>query len=108
MELRLSGGRRSVLAVALFLLVVGPRLVYLEEALCGDVVDSSARPSPLLCGLGEVLVELVLAPAGPTVGPLCGSFPSPGWSLAGLVLHLCVVLEDSGKSCLSWMVLLSV
>ena len=96
----LSGGRRSVLAVALFLLVVGPRLVFLEEALCGDVVDSSARPSPL-CGAGEVLVELVLAPAGLLLDLLRSGSASQGWSPAGLVLYLCVVLEDAlaGRSC---------
>jgi hypothetical protein len=107
MERRMVG-RRSVLVVALSLLVAGPLLVYLEEAPCGELVGSSARPFPFQCGPGEVLVELVLAPAGPTVGPLCSSFPSPGWSLAGLVPHLCVALEESGKSCLSWMVLPSV
>ena len=99
----LPGGRRSVPAVALFLLVVGLRLVPLKEALCGAVVDSSARPSPLLCGLGEVLslVAQVLVPAGLLVDLLCSSFASPGWSPAGLVLFLYVVLEDAlaGRSC---------
>jgi hypothetical protein len=103
MERQKSVGRRSVLAVALSLLVVGPPLVCLGGAPCGELVGSSARPSPLLFGLGEVLFELALAPEGPLLDPLRSSSPSPGWSLAGLVLHLCVVLEDSlpGRSCLS-------